>query len=145
MTYKEIEKIAKKYGWTTTSAATLYRIEKEYGDTTNYIVIGKFNRTVIFIKNERCNPGDLIVIKAAMKLAETPPEERQEEKKFYISSKLTPDDDGRFLFKIGDDVKHLGWGYKDGGGTKFIQDEIDFIKKKYNTDLKDFEIIEVEE
>lgn len=57
MTYKEIEKIAKKYGWTTTRAATLYRIEKEYGDsTTNYIVIGKFNRNVIFIKNERCNP-----------------------------------------------------------------------------------------
>lgn len=77
MTYKEIEKIAIENGWTTTSEATLYRIEKEYGDsTTNYIVIGKFNRNVIFLKNERCNPGDLIVIKAAIKLAETPPEER---------------------------------------------------------------------
>lgn len=85
MTYKEIEKIAKKYGWTTTSEATLYRIEKEYGDsTTNYIVIGKFNRNVIFIKNERCNPGDLIVIKAAFKLAETPPGEREEEKRYII-------------------------------------------------------------
>lgn len=85
MTYKEIEKIAKKYGWTTTSAATLYRIEKEYEDSTkNYIVIGKFNRNVIFIKNERCNPGDLIVIKAAFKLAETPLDERQEEKRYII-------------------------------------------------------------
>lgn len=40
MTYKEIEKIAIENGWTTTSEATLYRIEKEYKDsTTNYIVI----------------------------------------------------------------------------------------------------------
>ena len=85
MTYKEIEKIAKKYGWTTTRAATLYRIEKEYGDsTTNYIVIGKFNRNVIFLKNERCNPGDLIVIKSAIELAETPLGEREEEKRYII-------------------------------------------------------------
>ena len=39
---------------------------------------------LFFLKNERCNPGDLIVIKAAIKLAETPPEERQEEKKYII-------------------------------------------------------------
>lgn len=89
MTYKEIEKIAIENGWTTTSEATLYRIDKEYGDsTTNYIVIGKFNRNVIFIKNERCNPGDLIVIKAAIKLAETPTKERIPEQKFYLKHRL---------------------------------------------------------
>lgn len=48
MTYKEIEKIAIENGWTTTSNATLYRVEKEYEDSISYIVIGKFNRNVIF-------------------------------------------------------------------------------------------------
>lgn len=75
MTYKEIEKIAMENGWTTTSDA-LYRIEKENEDNTNYIVVGKFNRNVIFLKNEMCTPGDLIVIKAAIELAETPTGER---------------------------------------------------------------------
>lgn len=76
MTYKEIEKIAIENGWTTTSDATLYRIEKEYEDRINHIVVGKFSRNVIFVNNEICNPGDLIVIKAAIKLAETPTGER---------------------------------------------------------------------
>lgn len=99
MTYKEIEKIAKKYGWTTTSAATLYRIEKEYGDsTTNYIVIGKFNMNVIFLKNERCNPGDLIVIKAAFKLAETPLAEREEEKRYIVPLPYLKTSNGEQLF-----------------------------------------------
>ena len=104
MTYKEIEKIAKKYGWTTTSAATLYRIEREYGDsTTNYIVIGKFNRNVIFFKNERCNPGDLIVIKSAMELAETPLGEREEEKIYIIPLPhlVTSDGKKQYLTQLG--------------------------------------------
>ena len=104
MTYKEIEKIAKKYGWTTTSAATLYRIEKEYGDsTTNYIVIGKFNRNVIFLKNERCNPGNLIVIKSAMELAETPLGEREEEKIYIIPLPhlVTSDGKKQYLTQLG--------------------------------------------
>lgn len=84
MTYKEIEKIAIENGWTTTSNATLYHIEKEYEDSTSYIVIGKFNKNVIFLKNEMCTPGDLIVIRAAIKLAETPTGERIPEKKFYL-------------------------------------------------------------
>lgn len=84
MTYKEIEKIAIENGWTTISNATLYRIEKEYKDNTNYIVVGKFNRNVIFLKNEMCTPGDFIVIKAAIELAETPTKERLPEEKFYL-------------------------------------------------------------
>lgn len=82
MTYKEMAKIAIENGWTITNDATLYRIEKEDEDNTNYIVIGKFNRNVIFLKNEMCTPGDLIVIKAAIKLAETPTGERIPEEKF---------------------------------------------------------------
>lgn len=44
MTYKEIEKIAIENGWTTKSDATLYYIEKEYEDSTNCIIVGKFKK-----------------------------------------------------------------------------------------------------
>ena len=77
--------------------------------------------------------------------AQTPIDLRNLFPKFTISSKLTPKVDEKFLFKFGGSVDHLAWGFKDGGGTEFTQDEIDYIKKKFNTDLSDFNIDEVTE
>lgn len=77
--------------------------------------------------------------------AQTPIKSRCIVHKFYISSKLTPKVDEKFLFKFGGSVDHLAWGFKDGGGTEFTQDEIDYIKKKFHTDLSDFNIDEVTE
>lgn len=152
MTYKEIEKIAIENGWTTTSEATLYRIEKEYGDsTTNYIVIGKFNRNVIFFKNERCNPGDLIVIKAAIKLADTPPGERIPEEKFYLKHRWmkyegNKDIEKYFRLNIVTGIPYLGSKVQDEGvQIEFTKKEIKEIKKKYKTSLEDYELVEVEE
>lgn len=48
-------------------------------------------------------------------------------------------------FKVGGDIDVLSWGWKDGGGAEFTQEEIDYIKRIYKTDLADFGIIEVEE
>lgn len=152
MTYKEIEKIAIENGWTTTSEATLYRIDKEYGDgTTNYIVIGKFNRNVIFIKNERCNPGGLIVIKAAIKLADTPPGERITEEKFYLKHRWmkyegNKDVEKYFRLNIATGIPYLGSKVQDEGvQIEFTKKEIKEIKKKYKTSLEDYELVEVEE
>lgn len=152
MTYKEIEKIAIENGWTTTSEATLYRIEKEYGDsTTNYIVIGKFNRNVIFIKNERCNPGDLMVIKAAIKLADTPPGERIPEEKFYLKHRWmkyagNKDTEKYYNLNTATNLPYLGSKVQyEGVQTKFTKKEIKEIKKKYKTSLEDYELVEVEE
>lgn len=77
--------------------------------------------------------------------AQTPIKSRCIVHKFYISSKLTPKVDEKFLFKFGGSVDHLAWGFKDGGDTEFTQDEIDYIKKKFHTDLSDFNIDEVTE
>lgn len=76
--------------------------------------------------------------------AQTPINSRHLFPKFYISSKLTPKVDEKFLFKFGGSVDHLAWGFKDGGGTEFTQEEIDYICEKFHTDLKDFNIDEVE-
>lgn len=152
MTYNEIEKIAIKNGWTATSEATLYRIEKEYGDrTTNYIVIGKFNRNIIFIKNERCNPGDLIVIKAAIKLAETPTGERIPEEKFYLKHRWmkyagNKDVEKYYNLHIETKLPYLGGKVQnEQNQTEFTKKEIEEIKKKYKTSLEDYELVEVED
>lgn len=77
--------------------------------------------------------------------AQTPIGARNLSPKYYISSKLTPDDDGRFLFKIGGNIDHLAWGDRCGGDTKFTQEEIDYICDKFHANLSDFNIEEVEE
>lgn len=150
MTYKEIEKIAIENGWTTRSDATLYRIEKEYGDSTSYIVIGKFNRNVIFLKNEMCTPGDFIVIKAAIKLAETPTGERIPEEKFYLKHRWmkyagNKDTEKYYNLNTATNLPYLGSKVQDEENqTEFTKKEIEDIKKNYKTSLEDYELVEVE-
>lgn len=84
------------------------------------------------------------LLEVAYKFAQTPIDARKLFQKFYISSKLTPKVDDKFLFKFGGSIDYLGWGFKDGGDTEFTQDEIDYICDKFHTDLSDFIIEEVE-
>lgn len=77
--------------------------------------------------------------------AQTPIEERDGEKKFYISSRITPRISHRYLFKVDGNIDFLNWGVCGGVNAEFTQNEIDCIKKKYNTDLNSFIIDEVEE
>lgn len=85
------------------------------------------------------------LLKIAYEFAQTPIEKRKLEQMYYISLKLTVTNSERFLFKFSGDINSLAWGYKSGGHTEFTQSEIDYIKKKFNTDLSDFNIEEVEE
>lgn len=85
------------------------------------------------------------LLSVVYEFAQTPINSRRIFQRFYISSKLTPKVDDKFLFKFGGSVDHLAWGVKDGGGTEFTQDEIDYICEKFHTDLSDFNIEEVQE
>lgn len=150
MTYKEIEKIAIENGWTTTSNATLYRIKKEYEDSTNCIIVGKFNRNVIFFNNNMCTPGDFIVIKAAIKLAETPTGERIPEEKFYLKHRWmkyagNKDTEKYYNLNTATNLPYLGSKIPDEENqTEFTKKEIEDIKKKYKTSLEDYKLVEVE-
>lgn len=84
------------------------------------------------------------LLKALYEFAQTPINLRNLFQKFYISSKLTPDDNCSFLFKDCGDIDDLGWGYKDGENVEFTQKEIDYICDKFHTNLSDFNIEEVE-
>ena len=93
-----------------------------------------------------CEEEEFNVIKASIEFAETPPEDREEEKKFWLKHKwmgniwwkyLNQLDDGSYFIREGDLVSSLK--------NTFTLKEIEEIKKKFNTDLADFELVEVEE
>lgn len=79
--------------------------------------------------------------------ASTPPDEREEEKKFYLEHKWMGYEGHNYLTQCNVTGKHYlsfkieNKHYK----TQFTQEEINKIKEKYNTDLSDFEEIEVKE
>lgn len=81
------------------------------------------------------------------KLAETDPEDREEEKKYYLRHKWLDSDRWNYLnFYITDDSCELS--DKPSGKTcktQFTQKEIDEIKERFNTNLEDFEQIPVED
>ena len=81
------------------------------------------------------------------KLAVTDPEDREEEKKYYLKHKWLYSRDCNYLnFKSDENSYMLSYSYDWYGHKKqFTKAEIDKIKEKFNTNLEDFEIIEVEE
>lgn len=84
------------------------------------------------------------LLKAVYKFAQTSLDARHLFSRFHISSKLTPKNNCRFLFKEGGNIDCLAWGWKQGEDTEFTQEEIDYICDKFHTDLSDFNIDEVE-
>lgn len=84
------------------------------------------------------------LLKAVYKFAQTSLDARHLFSRFHISSKLTPKNNCRFLFKEGGNIDCLAWGWKQGEDTEFTQEEIDYICEKFHTDLSDFNIDEVE-
>lgn len=77
----------------------------------------------------------------------TPIKEREEEKKYYLKHKWLIDGERRYLnlyvykneYEINSDANLAEFK------TQFTQAEIDDIKRKFNTKLEDFELIEVDE
>lgn len=87
---------------------------------------------------------DLIV-----EYARTPIEDREEEKKFYLKHRYFEiAGGGRGFFTIDNDSGLPFLSYKtssDNYNQIFTLKEIEEIKEKFDTDLKDFELVEVEE
>lgn len=87
------------------------------------------------------------LIHLIVEYARTPVEERKEEKKYYLKHKWLSDSGRRYLnlyidkneYEINTDSNLAEFK------TQFTQAEIDEIKRKFNTSLEDFEIVEVED
>ena len=117
-------------------------------DILNQIAIREGIENRIFFNINYCNEKDLNMIKASIEYAETPLEDREEEKKFYLKHRwMDGENEANYLnFVISgfyytlNTKPEASWAK-----TKFTINEIEDIKKKLGTDLDDFELVEVEE
>lgn len=117
-----------------------------YGE--NNITIHGLKANKILIDNGYCDVNDWKMIKAAVEFAETPPDEREEEKKFYAKHRHLVDFftyDPVYLNYDARNKKIYVYDKKqtDLIQTQFTLKEYEEIKKKFNTDLADFELVEV--
>ena len=104
-------------------------------------------RSIIFLISLVDFPRDFQLLKKAIELAETPLDEREEEKIYYLKY--------RFINKYTavEYIKRVITGeaiLSDRHGdlvlqTKFTKAEIEELKKRFNIDLKDFDFIEAED
>ena len=104
-------------------------------------------RSIIFLISLVDLPRDFQLLKKAIELAETPLAEREEEKKYYLKHKFINSHTAveyvnlSITEKVTLDNRREDPDYK----TKFTKAEIEKFKEKFNTDLRDFELIEVED
>lgn len=152
MRYKELEKEIQNLNTAYNKKFKITKDEKSieiFDEIRCYISISSHERYCMQVwKESFLSLGENLrhdLLSIVYKFAQTPVDSRNLYPKFYISSKLTPSQLARFLFKSDGDVDVLGWGCKDGGGAEFTQKEIDYICDKFHTDLRDFKIEEVEE
>lgn len=144
----ELKKIAKKNDYELKKSLEHYKLTHKYCD--HYITINGLCKSRLWISIPFvCDERDFNMIKAAVEFAETPPEDREEEKKFYLKHK--------YLRSVGDSAQYFTThnffdfpflSYIQFSGTtkqQFTKKEIEEIKEKFNTDLADFEEVEVEE
>ena len=149
MKINELKRIAEENDYELSRSIGDFKFEKN-GDR-NYIIINKNVTNRIWISvTTYCEDKDFNMIKAAVEFAETPIDEREEEKEFYLKHRWLRCLGGCALLhestKFHTFVLMGGFGevpkdYK----MKFTQKEIDEIKEKFNTDLSDFELVEVGE
>lgn len=87
------------------------------------------------------------MIKAAVEFAETPIEDREEEKKFYLEHRYFRFDDGSNKYLGIDLARYKADLYSKityrWVNNQFTKKEIEEIKEKFNTDLADFKEVEV--
>lgn len=118
-----------------------------YGIDRQVVRINNETKGILFISNGSSSENDLNVIKASIEYAETDPEDREEEKEFYLKHRWIKGCVIMYLYR-----NELN-GYCYLGDKKcrphrqkrFTLKEIEEIKEKFDTDLADFEIVEVVE
>lgn len=102
---------------------------------------------IVFLIDSIYSPYEYEMLKKVIELAETPLSEREEEKKYYLKHKFINFHTAVEYINLtitGEVVlsdRREDHYYK----TKFTKAEIEELKEKFDTDLEDFELIEVEE
>ena len=108
MRIDELKRIAEENDYEYEADSMKHQFKRQ---TRRINISKKDEKTLWITSNSYCDDKDFNMIKAAVEFAETPIEDREEEKYYLV---------------------------------KFSEKEIEGIKKKFDTDLKDFELMEVE-
>ena len=117
----------------------------------NFIVAGVYTdqmHVMTFYSHEKLLlPNVDKLFELLVEYAETPPDEREEEKKFYLKHRWLNLDTDNYLHLDVDDGSCMLNDNEEFSFTKIklTEKEIKEIKEKFNTDLADFELVEVEE
>lgn len=151
MKINELKRIAKENDYELTKSLGYYKLARRSEIVNHYIIVDKVFKNKLWISIEDCcDERDFNMMKAGVEFAETPPEDREEEKKFYLKHRcLVQPFTYEQVFLNYDTNNDKMYVYDNKQTcliqTKFTLKEIDEIKKKFNTDLEDFELVEVEE
>lgn len=148
MRIDELKRIAKENDYEYSKYSITHIITRE--NTDNYIRINSMFENRIWISiTDWCDGKDFNMLKAAVEFAETPPDDREEEKKFYLKHK--------YLMSVGGSVQyfttHTSFNFpllkprifSSKTKQQFTREEIEKIKDKFDTDLKDFKEDEVKD
>ena len=114
-------------------------------DDIMYVRISKIAYRKIILPFSVEEPEEFELIKKSLELAETPLDEREE--KYYLKYRIIDNweaDKYVNCVEVGENYLILS-GRRRNYKTKFTRKEIEKIKKIFNTDLNNFEIIEAEE
>lgn len=146
MKINELKRIAEENDYEFSKVLGDFHFKKRY--RTNFINISGYFENRIWISGPHvCDDEDFNMIKASVKFAETPIEEREDEKKYYLRHRWFGY--GKCLHLMKNNENNT-YGLCDiniwaGCTDKFTREEIDEIKEKHNTDLSDYELVEVQE
>lgn len=146
MKIDELKRIAEENDYVLTKSFDNYKLKRK--NRGNCIDISNVNANRVWISNiSLCDDEDFKMIKAAVKFAETPLDEREEEKEYYLKHRwLRSRSKNMIVNKDCLDEYFLSDEFQsDDYQTQFTLKEIEEIKKKFDTDLADFELVEVGE
>lgn len=157
MKISELKKIAKENDYKLkekkeTKEITLERKVTYDGLISNVITISLIIKNLIFIENEYCDDKDVKMIKAAVEFAETPPEDREEIKKYFYEHNSMKTKGGNPTYLAIKQRPSISYPVLQGSSkdvfeykVEFTDDEIEIFRKEYGICLDNFEKNEVEE
>lgn len=149
MKYKELKKVAREKGYEieTNDFRTILKKQDLENNFKGEIIISEIDSWNIDLSTSLWFPHDFKLLEAVLAYAKTPLEERYDKKRYYLKHKFLFSGTNNYLNYV-KSTKGRTLSNKSQNNyvqTQFTQKEINEIKEKYHTDLKDFEIIEVEE
>lgn len=153
MKINELKRIAKENDYEYKPGFMRTRFKRKYDGYTNEIAVNEYAANYVWFSNYyHCDEKDFNMMKATMKYAETPLEDREEIKKYFYEHNSMKTKGGNPTYLAIRQRPSISYPVLQGSSkdvfeykVEFTDDEIEIFKKEYGICLDDFEKNEVEE